>query len=406
MQFAYKIVSAGGQIKEGRLEAVNIHEAQFKLALQEASIIRLQPISKSHILSRFSPQNITLGHISLLDKVMLARHLSTMIRAGMNIDEALDTIASSSSAVMKKRLGEVLAEVKSGNRLADALAKHPRDFDTMFVNMVAIGEASGRLSENLNILATQQQKSYELKAKIRSASIYPIVILLAVFVLVIIVSIFVLPKIIGFFTSLELELPLATKILINTSSFIINFWPYLVGLVALIFIAARMLLSWSSSRLILHRMMLHIPVAGKIIREVNMALFARTLGSLLGSGVTIDKSLEIVSRTLSNEAYRKATINIYHKVLKGVALSEALAGNNYFPRLFNSMCKVGERSGNLSEILSSVAEFYESEVDNITKNLATILEPALLVFIGLVVAFVAISIINPIYDLTSKVEQQ
>ena len=347
--------------------------------------------------------NITFGKISLLEKVMFAKHLSVMIKAGMGMDSALETIASNSKPLLKKRILAILEDIKEGKSLGDSLKKYPKDFDNLFVNMISVGESGGTLAKNLEILSEEKRKSYELKNKIRAASIYPILIILSIFGLVMVVSIFVLPKIVKFFINLKVDLPLSTKILISVSGFMAdNYIWILLGIIILI-IVIKIMLKIKATRFYLHSFILKIPILGKIIKNINIVLFTRTLGSLLNSGISIDKGLQIVTKTVTNDVYKKQSFLIYHSVLKGNSLTDSFKEKKYFPVLVNKMAKVGERSGNLSETLDYLANFYEEEVDNATKNLSTILEPALLIFIGLVVGFVAMSIINPIYELTSKV---
>lgn len=403
MLFNYKIVTAQGQVKEGRHEAPSMQEARNHFILQGHTVLAMElaRLHKKSVISNL--QDLNFGHLALVERVMLAKHLAAMIKAGMGIDEALETIASTASPLMRKRLVQIINTIRGGVALSEALKKYPKDFDILFTNMVAVGETSGHLVESLDLLAQQQHKTYELKRKIKSASIYPIIIIVAVLMLVVVISIFVLPKITVFFKSLQITLPLATRILIGISNFFINYWPYVAGGAVAIFLAQRLLMRFANGRYFVHRILSKTPLIGKISQQVNMALFARTLGSLLASGITIDKGLQIVSHTMTNEVYKRITTSIYHQVLKGLALSDILATKKEFSPIFYRMCKVGERSGNLSEVLNYVADYYEGEVDNTTKNLSAILEPALLLFIGIVVAFVAVSIINPIYELTSKV---
>ncbi|PIR76829.1 MAG: hypothetical protein COU30_05760 [Candidatus Magasanikbacteria bacterium CG10_big_fil_rev_8_21_14_0_10_38_6] len=218
-----------------------------------------------------------------------------------------------------------------------------------------------------------------------------------------VVSKFVLPKIVGFFNSLNVQLPLSTRILIWSANFFATYWMAMVlGIVAII-VAWNVMLKFTGTRLILHKFILGLPIIGKLVSNMNLALFCRTLSSLLNSGITIDQSLQIVAETMTSEVYRQQTISIYHRVLKGTSLSESISNKKYFPSIVPRMSRVGEESGNLSEVLDYLADYYELEVDTTTKNLSTMLEPILLVTIGLVVGFVAMSIINPIYDLTSKI---
>ncbi|MFA5126611.1 MAG: type II secretion system F family protein [Patescibacteria group bacterium] len=398
MQFAYQLSDSKGKISKGKLEAATLVDARNRLALQEGTIVSLEPIlqDKKHKVLEF---NLTIGHIRLLEKVMFAKHLSVMIKAGMSIDGALEVLSENASQLFSQRMNQVLSDVRKGNALSVSLKKYPRDFDNLFVNMVAVGESGGTLAKNLELLAAQQHKTYDLRNKIRAASIYPTIVIVLVIVLVAIISVYVLPRLMTFFVGLGTDLPLSTKILITTATFMEKYWWAVVGGVALIFVAIQVMLRFYNTKLWLHYIALKLPLFGKISRNMNLALFCRTMASLLNSGITIDKALQIVAETLPSAVYKEQITIVYHNILKGNSLADSLSNRKYFPSILYRMIRVGERSGNLSEVLEYLASFYEEDVDNTTKNFSNVLEPALLVIIGLTVAFAAISIIQPIFKL-------
>ncbi|KKP89004.1 MAG: hypothetical protein UR94_C0044G0004 [Parcubacteria group bacterium GW2011_GWA2_36_10] len=252
-------------------------------------------------------------------------------------------------------------------------------------------------------MAVQQAKNYTLRSKIKAAMMYPTVVFFAIIGLIGVISAFVLPKLLGFFTTLHAKLPISTRILLASSQFLVKYWAWILIFIIALVITVKVMGKFAKTRLIIHQIILKIPIFGKIGRNLNLAIFCRSLSSLLNSGVTIDQALHIVADTVTNDVYKQRITLVYHQVLQGLAMSDILAKDKHFPILLSRMARVGERSGKLSETLDYLADFYETEVDNVTKNLSTMLEPALLVFIGLVVGFVAMSIINPIYELTSKV---
>jgi len=401
MIFNYEISDQSGKISKGSLEAPDIAEARNILALKNVIVISLNPSVEKKEKKRTG--EITFGRVKLLEKVMLAKHLSIMIKSGMAIDEAIETLVDNSSPVLAKQLRGILEDIRKGNPLSVALKKRHKDFDNLFVNIVAVGEAGGSLAENLLQLSVQLRKSYELRAKLRAASLYPTIVLISIIGLIAIMSVFVLPRIIGFFTALRVELPLATKILLAVAGFLIQNWLLTVIIILALIVALKVMAKLKATRYFIHKLILRLPGVGRISRDINLAMFNRTLSSLLASGITIDRALQIVSQTLTNEVFVRHTAAAYHNVLKGASLASSFPSNVYFPGIVSRMIKVGERSGNLSEVLEHLAEFYEIEVDNSTKNLSTVIEPALLIIIGLVVGFVALAIINPIYQLTSSV---
>lgn len=400
MLFIYKIANQAGKITTGQIEASSNSEARARLASQDGTVLNLVEAKTK---TTNSKAEFTLGRVKLVDKMVFAKHLAIMIKAGMPIDEGLETLMSQSSAPMSAKIKVILTNVRQGNSLSSALRKIPNVFDSMFVNMVMAGEAGGKLEQNLEIVATQQAKNYTLRSKIKAAMMYPTVVFFAILGLIGVISAFVLPKLLGFFTTLHAKLPISTRILLASSEFLVKYRLSILIAIIILVVTIKIMGKFAKTRLIIHQIILKIPIFGKISRNLNLAIFCRSLSSLLNSGVTIDQSLHIVADTVTNDVYKQRISVVYHQVLQGLAMSEILARDKYFPILLSRMSRVGERSGKLSETLDYLADFYETEVDNVTKNLSTMLEPALLVFIGLVVGFVAMSIINPIYELTSKV---
>ncbi len=412
MLFDYKFSDKNGKVVKATIEATDATDARNQLSLKDGMLLSLEPIAekkKKHKKEKAKSKkkkkggDITIGHIKLIEKVMLAKHLSIMIKSGMAIDGALEVLMDNAKPLLAKRIGSILEDVRKGNAFSTALKKHPKDFDMLFINMVQVGESGGTLAKNLELLSIQQQKNFELKQKLRAAAMYPVIVLIAIVVLMIVISAFVLPKIVGFFSTLKITLPLSTRVFLGTANFFGNNWIAIASAIIGIFVLIKVMSRIKPTRYIIHKIMLKLPLIGGISKNMNLSLFSRTLASLLDSGITIDRSLQIVAKTLTNDVYKRQIQHIYHNVLKGSSLADSLNNKVYFPIIMSRMSRVGERSGNLSEVLDYLANFYESEVDHTTKNLSTILEPALLIFIGLLVGFVAMSIINPIYELTSRV---
>ncbi len=400
MLFIYKIADQAGKITTGQIEASSNNEARARLASQNGTVLNLVEAKAKTSITK---AEFTFGRVKLIDKMVFAKHLAIMIKAGMPLDEGLETLMVQSSAAMSAKIKVILADVRQGNSLSSALRKIPKVFDSMFVNMVMAGEAGGKLEQNLEIVAVQQAKNYTLRSKIKAAMMYPTVVFFAIIGLIGVISAFVLPKLLGFFTTLHAKLPISTRILLASSQFLVKYWAWILIFIIALVITVKVMGKFAKTRLIIHQIILKIPIFGKIGRNLNLAIFCRSLSSLLNSGVTIDQALHIVADTVTNDVYKQRITLVYHQVLQGLAMSDILAKDKHFPILLSRMARVGERSGKLSETLDYLADFYETEVDNVTKNLSTMLEPALLVFIGLVVGFVAMSIINPIYELTSKV---
>jgi len=350
--------------------------------------------------------DIGIGGIGLSQKAVLAKNLAVMQRSGLNIVESLGIIAESSQGKMKRIIKEIVSSVSAGNTLAQSLERFPKVFSGIFVSSVYAGETSGTLDENLENLSVQLEKENDLKNKIKGAMLYPIVVLIAAFILGLGMSFLVLPKIVPLFEGLKVELPITTRWLIAFSHFV---GAHGVGLLIGIVVAV-IFLSWFLRQKLVypvtHWIFLHTPILKGISKHSNLARFSRTLGTLLKSGLSIDEALQVTEKSLGNYYYKKAIRTVVERVHKGSTMSENLKQyGNLFPKMVTRMIFVGEESGKLEETLLYLAGYYEVEVDNSTKSLSTAIEPILLLIIGGVVAFLALSIITPIYNITGNIRR-
>lgn len=348
--------------------------------------------------------SISFKGVNLTQKLVFARYLAIMLKSGLTITEALDIIHDQASGKFKNVVGRIIKSVQSGNPLSTALKAFPSIFSNLFVSTAMAGEASGTLEKNLNNLSEQLKAEKELKTKIKSAMVYPVIVLVATFFLGLAMAFFVLPKITPLFEGFGMELPITTRMLIWVSKTVQNHGIRLLVSIVSVFFFFFWLVRQRFSHPVTHFIILHTPFVKNISRNANLANFSKTLGTLLKSGLTIDRSLEITKNTASNYYYSKCLCNISRRVSQGAKLSEnVVMYEKYFPKLVSSMIRVGERSGNLEESLLYVAEFYEMEVDSATKALSTAIEPILLIGIGLTVGGMAMSIIAPIYQITGSV---
>lgn len=344
-----------------------------------------------------------IGFISVLEKVTLTKHLGIMLRAGVTLDESLRILEFQARGKLKQVLRRVRADVEAGKRLADALEAHPRVFNPYFVNMIRAGEESGNLVENLDALALRFGKDYELRQKALSAMFYPALVLTLTFSLGLIISLFVLPRLTSLFRAFDFELPWTTRLLIAASNFMVSYGLFVtVGL-----IGGIILVMWAARQRFMapfmHWLYLHLPIVRNVSRTVNLARFSMVLGSLLKSGIPISLAIPITGNVLGNMAYRRVLTDISPRVDAGEPLSVTLEDSSLFPPFVTRMILVGEETGKLEEVLFYLAEFYESELDITLKNLSTVIEPLLLVTIGLIVAGVTLSIITPIYNFISVI---
>ena len=350
--------------------------------------------------------NISFGGPSAAQKVLFAKNLSVMLRGGMTLVDALATVEASLSGTFKDVIAAVRKKVESGVSFSQSAAAYPKVFPEVFVNVVQAGESAGTLSDNLEQIAAQLKKDKDLMVKVRGAAIYPIIVLAATFFLGLAVAFFVLPQIVPLFKGLGVELPFTTRALIAFSELVEAHGLVLLGVV----VGSLMVLVWLLKRRFMrpvtHGLLLYTPVVRSITRHTNIARFTGTLGASLKGGIGIDEALAIVHRSVSNYYYQKALSHALAQVRAGGKLSDALGKNtSLFPPMLVRMIGVGERSGKLEETLSYLSDFYEAEVDTSLKTFTTVLEPLLLLGIGTVVGFFALSIIAPIYDITGNVQR-
>ncbi len=353
-----------------------------------------------------NPFDISLGGVSLSTRTLLARHLAIMLKSGLSLTEALHIVQDSAHGTLKSILENVSRSVTAGRSFADALSDYKKVFSGLFVSAVRAGEVSGTLETNLEHLALQLEKDRAVISKVKGALVYPIIVLVATLVLGLVIAFFVLPQITPLFMGLRMDLPITTQWLIAFSKLVERSGTTLLfgivgGILFLFWFVKRPFI-----RPVTHWFFLRIPIVKQITQAANLARFSRTLGMLLKSGLRIDEALEIMKQTLENFYYKSAMHELGIRVTKGSTLHEIL---NQYPILFPSvlvhMVRVGEESGKLEDTLLYLGEYYEAEVDSSTKTLSTVIEPALLIFIGLAVGFLALSIITPIYSITGGVRK-
>lgn len=372
-------------------------------------------LSEGILLTRYEEQKQSLpgatiysaifDRVPVLEKLLFARYFALMLRAGLDVKRALTALTQQTrSKPMKIALERVYQGVERGDTLADSMAIYKLVFSPLFVSFVRVGEETGRLQESLEVLAQQLQKEFELKRAVRGGMLYPIVILVALFAVGFAMMVFVVPKLVEVFEGFNVDLPLTTRVLISASGFFEHYWYIvLIGMGALAGGVYGLLKIQSVKEVILHAL-LYTPVIGPIMQQINLARFTRNLSSLLSSGVSFIQSLEILGTNTPHPSYAKVFQAAKEHVKQGKALSDFLED---FPRLFpplvSNIIKVGEETGELDAVLKEVALFYEGEVDQTMKNLTSIMEPILMVAIGLAVGALAISIISPIYSLVNVI---
>lgn len=404
--YTYTARTKDGQLKNGELSAPDEHALALLLREQGLLLTQSSTPRQGAAPGKKSLFKMELGGVPMIDKILFTRHLSVMLDAGLSLARALRVLGQQSG---KKYFGQVLRDiqkrVEEGAAFADALQAYPRVFPRMFTSMVKLGESSGNLSRVLNELSIQLQKTYNLTRKIKGAMYYPIVILLTMIGIGTMLIVYVLPKLIDVFENLGAELPLMTRLLISTSKFLTANWLYfLIGGVILVIILI-LAFRTEKGKTGMSSFGLKIPKIGGVIRKINLARFCRTFSSLLRSGIPIVDSLKIVADTLGNMKYRQAVLAASEEIKKGTGISKAFQPyDNIFIPIVLQIMAVGEETGKLDEVLSKLAEFYESEVDQEMANISSIIEPILMLVLGGGVGLLAVSIISPIYSLSGNIK--
>jgi len=344
--------------------------------------------------------------IKQIEKITLTKHLSVMIKAGIPLAEALGSLSNQSNSIeVKKVLTQVKNKVDNGSSFANALSLHPNNFDQLYIGIIKVGESTGHLDNSLDFLADQLGKNYTLQKKIKGALMYPALILVATISLITFISLFILPKLVDFFAAFDTKLPMTTIILMSIASFMKDYGILFFSSIFTFIFILYLLFKVPSIRLWKDRQILHLPFIGRLLVEKEVATFSRNLATLIKSGLPIFEGLKICGPSQSNWEYKKTINELSQNLEKGSNISEFLNKPSnliLFPSLVSDMVAVGEKTGSVDQSLDYISQFYEDDIEDTAENLTTILEPALLLIIGLVVAFVALAIISPIYQLTGS----
>ena len=409
MKFKIKAKTPGGEEKDLELEATDKFALFRELKAEGLIVVSAQEEDggKGGYLAKLGKTDLNHLHIPFIygvknqDKILFAKNLSSMLAAGLPMARCLAVMQKQTkNEALKEVLTGIDEDIKKGTALAAAMKKYPKVFNNLFISMVAAGEESGKLSDSLEIVGSQLEKTYLLQGKIKGALIYPAVIFSAMIGVGVLMMIYVVPTLTSTFTQLNITLPLSTQIVIFISNALTNYGLYII--VAVILIAAAFY--WASKTAIGMRMMdwgvLHIPIITPLVKETNSARTARTFSSLISSGVTVVEALTITEDVVQNSYYKEVIRQAKKKIEVGQPIADVFtAAEKLYPAFVGEMIAVGEETGQLSNMLLKVAMFYENEVEQKTKDMSTIIEPFLMIVIGIAVGFFAISMIGPTYSL-------
>jgi type IV pilus assembly protein PilC len=346
------------------------------------------------------------SRISDQERMLFAKHLALMSRSGISLAESIEVlIQQTRSGTFKSILQGVLKDLENGQSLSKSLARYPEVFDPFFTNLIEIGESTGNFSKNLSYLAEQLERDHAFRVKLRGAMLYPAIVLSLAVVVGIGVSVFALPQLINIFDSFNVPLPLNTQILIWFATLMRDYGLIILGVLLALIVVFRILIKTSKIQIVWERFLLKLPVIGPIIEGTQLTFMCRNLGVMLQGGVPVTAALDIQTRNTENLVYRNYIKGIREAIGKGrtIASQFSLKGYSNLPPIVVKMIVVGEKTGKLDESFVYLGDFFEAQVDELTSTIATVLEPVLIFIIAGIVAFVALSIITPIYQLTGSI---
>ena len=397
--FAYTVKNKLGTTIGGNVDARNQEVAVNLLKSQGYTVVDITEKSSGIIDKLLDFRGVPHGEI-----VTFTRQLSTMISAGLPISRALEVLSNQSeNKNLRKVITEVLKSVEGGSSLSGAFGMHPKVFSNTYLSLVRAGESSGKLDIILKKLADNMEADRELNAKFKSAMVYPGIVMIAMGGVFIILMVFVIPKLSSMYIDMQVELPFVTKLMISFSNFMVKYIYLVLIMIFGVFLVIRSFLTSEKGRDFISEIIIKVPVFGKITLQKDFASFSRTLSLLIGAAVPIVDALNIVSHTMSSMSLKNAIREAAKQVEKGNSLSSYFKSTDSFPSLLGQMAGVGEETGKMDEVLERVAVYYEGEVNNLVKGLSSALEPIILVLLGGMVGFLIISIITPIYKLTTSI---
>lgn len=402
MKLFYKAVTNKGESIEGLIEARDPSEAAAYLRSKELLPIKIVKSEKSKIenLIPFFGDNIKPSEV-----IALTRQMSSMLSSGLTLLRSLEILKNQiGNHALVDIINGIIKDIQEGSSFSRAIAKFPKVFSPVYVALIEASEGSGLLDKAFLRLADTLEKQQKLKGTVKGALTYPVIVITMMIIVVFVMMIFVIPQISNLYQSMNVTLPLPTLILIGTSNFFVSFWYLIVAAFVLLVLGFQRWYKTVEGKLTTDSIRLKIPIFGALMKKTILAEFSRTLGALLSSGTLVVEALSKVSDTTGNIHYKEAIVDISKRVEKGISIGDAMGMYNLFPPNLVELVKIGEQTGKLDETLVKASDYFENEVDQTVKTLSTALEPIILVVLGIGVAFLVISILTPIYQLTNSIK--
>lgn len=388
------------KVQKGEMEAQSEEAVRASLMRQKITPSRIKQKPKD----LFENVRFLQPKVKESDIILFARQFSTMIDAGLPIIQCLDILYSQqNNSTFKKMLKQIKESVEGGATLAEALKKFPKHFDDLFVNMISAGEAGGILDAILRRLAAYMEKAARLKSKVKGAMTYPLVTLAIAVLVLAVILIFVIPVFEEMFADFGSELPAPTQLVVAMSDLVKSKILYLIGALALFVIAFKKYYATEKGQDAIDALVLKLPVFGMLLRKVAVAKFTRTMGTMLGSGVAILEALDIVAKTAGNRTIEKAIYNVRSGITEGRTMADPLNESGVFPPMVCQMISVGESTGALDAMLEKIADFYDEEVDQAVENMTALIEPVMLVFLGVTIGGLVVAMYLPIFKMAGAI---
>lgn len=398
--FEFQAKKSDGSTISGEIEANDEKSVAQLLLDKKLYPLVIKPQGKKGFSG--STELTFLNRVTVKDLVLFSRQLAVMSEATIPLVQSLKVLVEQTENVkLKGVIAELATDVDGGSKFSQALARHPKVFSEFFISMVRSGETSGRLDEVLNYLADQQERDYDLMSRIRGAMIYPVFIVCGIIVVGIVMMVFVIPKLTGILTESGVELPIATKLLIGLSSFLINYWWLIIILLIGAVLGAQVIMRTPAGKRQIHLLMLKIPVFGNLLQRIYLVRLTRSLVTLIQGGVPLPQALDITADVVGNEVYRTLVRETKKEVDDGNPLAGVFLRSKEVPVMVSQMMNLGEQTGRLDKVLEKLTAFYTREITNLVENLVSLIEPLIMVVMGVAVGIMVAAIIMPMYQLAS-----
>lgn len=399
--FEFKAKDFEGKEVIGAVEAPS--ETVASEILQDRNLIVLS-VNERRKRTLFASTLQLFNRVKLKEVALFARQLAVLISATVPIVSSLRILVrQTDNTTLKIIISELADEVEGGAKLSSSLARYPNVFSQFFIHMIRAGETTGKLDETLNYLADQEEKDYDLQSKIRGALTYPIFIVGGLITVGVLMMIFVIPRLTEILTASGGELPATTKLLIGTSSFLQHYWWILILVAIGLVIAYRAVARSEQGEVLLDSLKFRLPIFGSIYKRIYLVRFSRSMSTLVVSGIPMTQSLEIVADVIGNRIYKDLTLRTIKEVEGGKSIATVFAESEYVPPILTQMLYVGEQTGKLDLVLDKLSEFYSRELENTVQNLTSLIEPIIMVVMGVAVALLVTSVLLPIYNLSNAV---